>query len=190
MTGSQWSLCRIGVMCAVRLTLAEMFWILCSWFVSHSGKLERREFALSRREVTNAWVRIRVDCLSRQFRMRPILLIDPMAVRHVFLMCERIVMCSSNIPPRFRASADGVICASPTVILICDVAAAVAHVLQLHCNCNTWGKNLWSINWLKMQPNYVVPRNTPYLCILHDKEVHMISFITAVEINMHDFQLQ
>ena len=55
--------------------------------------------------------------------MRPILLMDPMAVRHVFLMCERIVMCSSNITPRFRASADGVICASPTVILICDVAA-------------------------------------------------------------------
>ena len=35
-----------------------------------------------------------------------------------------------------------------------------------------------------------MPRNTPYLYILHDKEVQMISFITAVEINVHNFQLQ
>ena len=44
-----------------------------------------------------------------------------------------------------------------------------------------------------MQPNHsfhqVVLRNTPHLCILHDKEVQMISFITAVEINVHNFHL-
>ena len=45
-----------------------------------------------------------------------------------------------------------------------------------------------------MQPNHsfhqVVLRNTPYLCILHDdKEVQIINFITAVEINVHNFHL-
>ena len=48
-------------------------------------------------------------------------------------------------------------------------------------------------NWLKMKPNHafhqVVLRNTPYLCILHDKEFQMISFITAVKINVHKFHL-
>ena len=34
------------------------------------------------------------------------------------------------------------------------------------------------------------PENTPYLWILYDKEVQMISFITAVEFNLHNFQLQ
>ena len=47
--------------------------------------------------------------------------------------------------------------------------------------------------WLTMQPNHsfhqVVLRNTPYLFILHDKEVQIIFFITAVEINVHNFHL-
>ena len=42
-----------------------------------------------------------------------------------------------------------------------------------------------------MQPNYslhyILLGNTPYACILHDKEVKIVCFITAIEINVHNF---
>ena len=45
-----------------------------------------------------------------------------------------------------------------------------------------------------MQPNYyfhpVLLRNPPYLYILHDEELQMLSFIKAVKINVHNFHLQ
>ena len=107
-TGSQCRLCSIGDVDAVRLVRAvmraEMFWILWSRDVSFWGMLPSSELKLSRRDVTNACVRMMVDFLSRYLRIRPMLLAAAIANWHVFLTCDLIVICVSIIAPRFLIS--------------------------------------------------------------------------------------
>ena len=80
--------------------------------------LPSSELKLSRRDVTNACVRMMVDFLSRYLRIRPMLLAAAIANWHVFLTCDLIVICVSIIAPRFLISGDGDICDSPTVTVM------------------------------------------------------------------------
>ena len=84
-----------------------MFWTLCSYSISESGRPNSKLLHESSFEIMNAWTRRSVLFWSRYFLILPMFLIECMADLHRLFTCSVIFRWLSTVTPRPRDSGVG-----------------------------------------------------------------------------------
>ena len=124
--GSQWSLRSTGVMWEERGTQetrrAAVFRMLWSFEVIFVERPKRRELQLSKRDVTNAWIRRWAVFWSRNLRILLIFLKATKADLHILSTFWDMQRDESMTAPRLRTIFEGSITDCPILTLICGTS--------------------------------------------------------------------
>ena len=105
-TGNQWRSWRIGEIESLErapdISLAAVFWILWTRYMSFFGRPYKRTLQLSTWDIINEWTKVSIDFLFRYCRICPILRMAMTADRQVLVIWSDIERCMSMMTPRLR----------------------------------------------------------------------------------------